>query len=197
VSECCLSVQAREAALKKEHTAYLDEHPEVKRLLNDYVAAALVEQPADVFAFAREHFRGTATAVDEFVADDEGADPDDQDDLDDMLEEAEAGSELRVYLKSVFDAIDTDGSGSISQAELAKKMKVGCRPKIRDTSAPMHYIPADRTRLAVLTAQEDTELQNLLASAGGDPLNFVFEQLDLDGDGQVTWQEFEAMLGDL
>jgi hypothetical protein len=160
-----LSPQAREAQLKKEHTAYLDDHPEARRLLNDYIAAALVEQPADVFGFAAEYFKGTATAVTE-PADDappaatSGADAASAD-------AAVPGSELRAYLKGLFESIDTDGSGSISQAELGAKMKA------------------------------DEELQSILEAAGGDGSFYVFEQLDLDGDGKVTWAEFEAMLGDL
>ena len=31
-------------------------------------------------------------------------------------------------------------------------------------------------------------------AAGGDGNWYVLEQLDLDGDGEITWMEFEAML---
>ena len=44
--------------------------------------------------------------------------------------------------------------------------------------------------------QSDKELQTLLEASGGDGNFYVLEQLDMDGDGEVTWMEFEAMLGD-
>ena len=47
---------AREGALKDEHHAYLESHPEVQSILSDFISAALAEQPADVFEFARTHF---------------------------------------------------------------------------------------------------------------------------------------------
>jgi len=46
----------RKAELKLEHEAYLKEHPEVPQMLNDFVSSCLVQQPADVFQFAREYF---------------------------------------------------------------------------------------------------------------------------------------------
>ncbi|KAJ1635162.1 hypothetical protein T492DRAFT_968641 [Pavlovales sp. CCMP2436] len=46
----------RKAELKAEHEAYLRAHPEVPRLLNDFVSSCLVQQPNDVFEFAREYF---------------------------------------------------------------------------------------------------------------------------------------------
>jgi len=58
-----LDVQSekREAqeAIALKHTEYLQKHPEIQRILNDFVSAALVEQPADVFDFARNHFSST------------------------------------------------------------------------------------------------------------------------------------------
>lgn len=166
-------MQARETALAKQHAEYLEDHPEVKKILADFISSALAEQPPDVFEFARDHFKGTAFPVDEEQGED---DPDeasggqaaaDLDDLDDLEEMGSAGrTELTAYLKTLFESIDKDGSGTISKAELDKKMK------------------------------EDSQLQTLLEAAGGDGSMFVLEQLDLDGDGEVTWMEFEAMLGD-
>ena len=43
-------------AVAQQHNDYLQKHPEIQKILNDFVSAALVEQPADVFHFAREHF---------------------------------------------------------------------------------------------------------------------------------------------
>ena len=59
-----------------------------------------------------------------------------------------------------------DGSGSITKEELKAKLDA------------------------------DTELQSLLERVGADGQYLVLEQLDLDGDGEITWMEFEAMLGD-
>ena len=201
--------QAREKALKKQHEEYLEDHPEAKQLMNDFIAAALAEQPVDVFEFARDHFKGTATAVPEDAAEDDAAgsmgggaaDQDDLDDLDDMA--ATGNAELTAHLQQVFESMDKDGSGTISKQELDEKLKA------------------------------DTELQTLLKAAGGDGEWFVLEQLDLDGDGEIvrppphahatcgrrvpsaplapyltlcvsrahgpmqTWMEFEAMLGDM
>jgi len=153
-------------------------------LLNDYISAALVEQPEDVFLFARDFFKGVAINVVETGnkdADDEyaGGDDDDDDamsgggaggeqdvdDLDDMIvTESAKDPALTEYLKSVFDHIDVDSSGTISQAELKQKLS------------------------------NDDELQKLLEAAGGSGDWYVLEQLDADGDGEITWMEFESML---
>jgi len=161
--------QARETALVKEHEMYLGDHPEVKAILADFISAALVSQPVDVFEFARDHFKGTATAVaeDEEEADADGPEAGDQDSLDGLDEMAGAhNQELTAYLHNVFNVMDVDGSGTITKEELFAKLKA------------------------------DKELQTLLEAAGGDGEWFVLEQLDLDGDGEITWMEFEAMLGD-
>lgn len=159
----------------KQHNEYLSDHPEVRAILADFVSNCLVEQPTDVFEYAAQHFKGTATVVDEAEeakkfggADDDLAEEGGADDLDDLddLDAMAGGSELNQYLRTVFESIDTDGSGSISKAELAQKL------------------------------QDDNELQTLLEAAGGDGSWYVLEQLDQDGDGEVTWTEFEAMLGE-
>ena len=169
--------QAREITLTKEHTEYLDDHPEVKALLADFISSALAEQPQDVFQFAAKHFTGTACSVPEVQEPAPMAEPDDvgsggggADDMDNMddLDEmgASANSELTAYLRNVFDSMDEDSSGTISKPELLAKLG------------------------------KDQELQQLLEAAGGDGNQFVLEQLDLDGDGEITWMEFEAMLSD-
>lgn len=52
-----------QAELKSEHRRYLAKHPELKTLLNDFMAQVLVEKPADVVAFAAEYFKRTSTDV--------------------------------------------------------------------------------------------------------------------------------------
>lgn len=167
---------AREKSLAKAHQEYLDDHPEIRQLLNDFISTALVEQPVDVFEFAREHFKGTATEVDETAEleqqqeGSEGAGGDDVDaaDLDelDALADASASTDLRAYLKQVFESIDANGDGEISAAELKVKL------------------------------DSDNELQVIIESAGGDGNWHVMEQLDENGDGTISWMEFEQMLGD-
>ena len=46
----------RKEELKRGHQDYLLKHPEVTRLLADFMCAALLEKPQDVFAFAEHHF---------------------------------------------------------------------------------------------------------------------------------------------
>jgi hypothetical protein len=49
-------------AIANEHNEYLQKHPEIQQILNDFVSAALVEMPDDVFHFARKHFAAPETA---------------------------------------------------------------------------------------------------------------------------------------
>ncbi|TMW63563.1 hypothetical protein Poli38472_002504 [Pythium oligandrum] len=46
----------RKEAIKKEHLAYVDSHPEIKTLLSSFMSALLIEKPTDVLSFAKEHF---------------------------------------------------------------------------------------------------------------------------------------------
>jgi hypothetical protein len=55
--------QQRSAELKVQHEEYLKAHPEVPRLLNDFVTSCLVHQPVDVFDHAREYFATVAPRI--------------------------------------------------------------------------------------------------------------------------------------
>jgi guanylate kinase len=46
----------RKLAIKREHNEYIDGHPEIKGILNDFMSAVLLEKPDNVFEFANEHF---------------------------------------------------------------------------------------------------------------------------------------------
>ncbi|DBA01809.1 TPA: hypothetical protein N0F65_002925 [Lagenidium giganteum] len=46
----------RKEAIKKEHMAYVDAHPEIKTLLSSFMSALLMEKADDVVAFAKNHF---------------------------------------------------------------------------------------------------------------------------------------------
>lgn len=61
----------RKEALKKDHEAYVDAHPEIKTLLSAFMSALLIEKPDDVLAFAQSHFatyKPQVTEVRPFVA---------------------------------------------------------------------------------------------------------------------------------
>ena len=46
----------RKDELKGLHQAYLDTHPEISRMLSDFMSSILLDKPDDVFLFASEHF---------------------------------------------------------------------------------------------------------------------------------------------
>lgn len=45
-----------EQQTKEESKLWLERHPEVNHIISDFVVKILSDQPADVFAYAREHF---------------------------------------------------------------------------------------------------------------------------------------------
>merc|ERR1719352_1236245 len=49
-------LELREEALRQEHTKYLEEHPELRQVLNDFMSSVLLHRPDQVFDFAREYF---------------------------------------------------------------------------------------------------------------------------------------------
>lgn len=50
------ALNERKEALKREHEAYVAAHPEIKTLLGSFMAALLLDKPADVLQFAVDHF---------------------------------------------------------------------------------------------------------------------------------------------
>lgn len=42
--------------LKQQYVEYLERHPELRHVLNDFVTAVLMEKPDDVYTFAQRHF---------------------------------------------------------------------------------------------------------------------------------------------
>lgn len=46
----------RQEELRLSHTRYLQQHPEAKALISDFLLFLLLRQPADVVTFAAEHF---------------------------------------------------------------------------------------------------------------------------------------------
>ena len=47
----------RTTTLTKDNFMYLMSHPEVKRLLNDYLSNILLHKPDDVFKFTKDYFK--------------------------------------------------------------------------------------------------------------------------------------------
>ena len=46
----------RKLELKRQHQKYMEKHPEITRILADFMCAALLEKPDDPFVFAEQHF---------------------------------------------------------------------------------------------------------------------------------------------
>ena len=46
----------RKLELKRQHQQYMEKHPEITRILADFMCAALLEKPEDPFVFAEQHF---------------------------------------------------------------------------------------------------------------------------------------------
>lgn len=42
--------------IKEEHVSYLKSHPELRQILNDFLSSCLLEQPENVYSYARKFF---------------------------------------------------------------------------------------------------------------------------------------------
>mmetsp|Transcript_662 Transcript_662/g.1202 ORF Transcript_662/g.1202 Transcript_662/m.1202 type:complete len:81 (-) Transcript_662:22-264(-) len=49
-------LELREEELRQEHTTYLEQHPELRQVLNDFMSSVLLHRPDQVFEFAKEYF---------------------------------------------------------------------------------------------------------------------------------------------
>mmetsp|Transcript_66076 Transcript_66076/g.123248 ORF Transcript_66076/g.123248 Transcript_66076/m.123248 type:complete len:94 (+) Transcript_66076:89-370(+) len=49
-------LELRGEELRKEHMQYLDQHPELRQVLNDFMSSVLLHRPEHVFDFAKEYF---------------------------------------------------------------------------------------------------------------------------------------------
>lgn len=49
-------LELREEDLREEHNKYLEKHPELRQLLNDFMSSVLLHRPDEVFGFAKEYF---------------------------------------------------------------------------------------------------------------------------------------------
>jgi len=77
------------------------------------------------------------------------------------------------FLRSVFNQMDADGDGAISKQELTASFE-----RMLDCS---HM-------------KSKKNFRTLLQEAGLQPEFYIFEQLDTNRDGRITWDEFEASL---
>ncbi|CAE8614139.1 unnamed protein product, partial [Polarella glacialis] len=49
-------LELREEELRQEHTTYLEQHPELRQVLNDFMSSVLLHRPEQAFDFARDYF---------------------------------------------------------------------------------------------------------------------------------------------
>jgi Ca2+-binding EF-hand superfamily protein len=81
--------------------------------------------------------------------------------------------DFKEFLRSVFNQMDADGDGAISKQELTASIE-----RMLDCS---HM----KSKKSFRTLLQEADLQ---------PEFFIFEQLDTNRDGRITWDEFEASL---
>lgn len=51
-------LNSRKDVIKEEHVSYIEEHPELKHLMSDFMSQVLLVKPDDVEAFAKDYFAG-------------------------------------------------------------------------------------------------------------------------------------------
>eukprot|EP00444_Apocalathium_aciculiferum_P029138 CAMPEP_0183442912 /NCGR_PEP_ID=MMETSP0370-20130417/89961_1 /TAXON_ID=268820 /ORGANISM="Peridinium aciculiferum, Strain PAER-2" /LENGTH=92 /DNA_ID=CAMNT_0025632715 /DNA_START=96 /DNA_END=374 /DNA_ORIENTATION=+ len=49
-------LELREEELRQEHARYLEQHPELRQVLNDFMSSVLLNRPDHVFDFAKNYF---------------------------------------------------------------------------------------------------------------------------------------------
>ncbi|CAL6051220.1 Conserved_hypothetical protein [Hexamita inflata] len=54
---------ARQQAIQKEevqkqHTAYLEAHPELKQIVSDVLCSLMMDKPTDVYSYMAQYFKG-------------------------------------------------------------------------------------------------------------------------------------------
>merc|ERR1712032_401436 len=86
---------------------------------------------------------------------------------------SKAARTVEQMLKDVFDRIDKNGDGSLSREEVSR---------------------AFANILGKSCVKSQKSFKTLMVDAGMNPDFYVFEQLDANSDGKVTWEEFRARL---
>lgn len=43
--------------IKQDHTTYIESHPEIRQILNDFMSTLLLHKPEDVFKFTKDYFQ--------------------------------------------------------------------------------------------------------------------------------------------
>jgi Ca2+-binding EF-hand superfamily protein len=81
--------------------------------------------------------------------------------------------EVKRFLRSVFFSMDVNEDGSVSQEELSKSIE--------------HVLECSHLK-------SKKTVRTLITDAGMNPDFYLFEQLDTNKDGKITWEELEANL---
>merc|ERR1712048_815651 len=89
------------------------------------------------------------------------------------LHPAKAAVHAEEHLKAVFQRLDVNGDGFVSRAELTSSLG-----QLMDSSCIV----------------SEKNMRTLLVDAGLDPGFIVFDQLDANHDGKITWEEFSSKL---
>ena len=55
-NEVLAYLATRKDQLNKSHNEYIEKHPEMREILNDFLSAVLLSKPDDVYLFAKEYF---------------------------------------------------------------------------------------------------------------------------------------------
>lgn len=90
-----------------------------------------------------------------------------------QLQPSGAAKSVEEMMREIFDGIDKNGDGSLSREELSA---------------------AYGSLLTTKEARTGKYWYNLLVDAGLNPYVHVFDQLDANGDGRITWEEFSSRL---
>ncbi|CAM9004173.1 unnamed protein product [Rhodiola kirilowii] len=94
----------------------------------------------------------------------------------------------RPLFRPAFDVLDTDGDGRISREDLQSFYTD------EDVIGSM-ISSADFNRNGVVEYEEfERILSDSVASGGGGVMEEVFKSMDADGDGRVSYSDFENLL---
>ncbi len=101
-------------------------------------------------------------------------------------------AEIDAYRLAKFAEADTDGDGNLSVEELAAQAEA------RKAEREARRAEMGAERIAKMVEKKDTNGDGMLSAdemGDGDRAAKMFEKLDTDGDGAISKEELEAMKG--